>query len=136
MLSIDHESAGLGWLRDPTPTADEIAGREDLDAWVRAAVLALPDRKRAVVHGMYWRQQPVPAIADTLAVSESRVWQIHTEAVGMIRDALGHHLHGRPGRPVPPVVARRRDAYRAAVLAARQEGAPVNITITLDRLLG
>ena len=112
-------------LRDPTPTAHEsVGGDDDLEQWVRAAVIALPDRKRDVIRAVYWQRRPYSDLARAWGVTESRVSQIHTAAVAMIRDALAHHLHDQPGPPVPAVVARRRDAYRAAVLYA----------ITLDRL--
>lgn len=95
------DNAGLHadvWLRDPTPTADEQAVQHaDLDGWVRAAVLALPERKREVIYGLYWRGQTTAALADTFGVDPSRVSQIHAESVAMIRDALAWHLDQQPG---------------------------------------
>ena len=104
------------WLRDPTPTADERAAEHpDLAGWVRAAVIALPDRQRGIIRGLYWGGQTTTAIAGVLGVHPSRVSQLHTVAVGMIRDALAWHLDGDPGPDLPPVLTRRRDAYRHAV---------------------
>ena len=104
------------WLRDPTPTADERAAEHpDLAGWVRAAVIALPDRQRGIIRGLYWGGQTTTAIAGVLGVHPSRVSQIHAVAVGMIRDALAWHLDGDPGPDLPPVLTRRRDAYRHAV---------------------
>ena len=119
LLSIDHESAGLGWLRDPTPTADETAAEHpDLAGWVRAAVIALPDRQRGIIRGLYWGGQTTTAIAGVLGVHRSRVSQIHAVAVGMIRDALAWHLDSDPGPALSARSARRRDAYRHAVAHA------------------
>lgn len=107
------------WVRDPTPTADEQAGQHaDLDGWVRAAVLALPERKREVIYGLYWRGQTTAALADTFGVDPSRVSQIHAESVAMIRDALAWHLDQQPGPALSARSARRRDAYRHAVAHA------------------
>ena len=107
------------WVRDPTPTADEQAGQHaDLDGWVRAAVLALPERKREVIYGRYWRGQTTAALADTFGVDPSRVSQIHAESVAMIRDALAWHLDQQPGPALSALLARRRDAYRHAVAHA------------------
>ena len=104
------------WLRDPTPTADERAAEHpDLAGWVRAAVIALPDRQRGIIRGLYWGGQTTTAIAGVLGVHPSRVSQIHAVAVGMIRDALAWHLDSDPGPDLPPVLTRRRDAYRHAV---------------------
>ena len=107
------------WVRDPTPTADEQAGQHaDLDGWVRAAVLALPARRRDIIHGLYWRGQTAAAIAAPLGVTASRVSQIHAESVAMIRDALAWHLDQQPGPALSARSARRRDAYRHAVAHA------------------
>ena len=107
------------WLRDPTPTADERAAEHpDLAGWVRAAVIALPDRQRGIIHGLYWRGQTAAAIAAHLGVTASRVSQIHAESVAMIRDALAWHLDQQPGPALPARSARRRDAYRHAVAHA------------------
>ena len=107
------------WVRDPPPTADEQAGQHaDLDGWVRAAVLALPERKREVIYGLYWRGQTTAALADTFGVDPSRVSQIHAESVAMIRDALAWHLDQQPGPALSALLARRRDAYRHAVAHA------------------
>ena len=107
------------WVRDPTPTADEQAGQHaDLDGWVRAAVLALPARRRDIIHGLYWRGQTAAAIAAPLGVTASRVSQIHAESVAMIRDALAWHLDQQPGPALSARSARRRDDYRHAVAHA------------------
>ena len=104
------------WVRDPTPTADERAAEHpDLAGWVRAAVIALPDRQRGIIRGLYWGGQTTTAIAGVLGVHPSRVSQIHAVAVGMIRDALAWHLDSDPGPDLPPVLTRRRAAYRHAV---------------------
>ena len=107
------------WLRDPTPTADERAAEHpDLAGWVRAAVIALPDRQHVIIRGLYWGGQTTTAIAGVLGVHPSRVSQLHAVAVGMIRDALAHHLDGDPGPELTARSARRRAAYRAAVAYA------------------
>ena len=107
------------WLRDPTPTADERAAEHpDLNGWVRAAVIALPDRQRGIIRGLYWRGQTAAAIAAPLGVTASRVSQIHAESVAMIRDALAYHLDQQPGPALSARSARRRDAYRHAVAHA------------------
>ena len=107
------------WLRDPTPTADERAAEHpDLNGWVRAAVIALPDRQRGIIRGLYWGGQTTTAIAGVLGVHPSRVSQLHAVAVGMIRDALAWHLDSDPGPALPPCRAERRDGYRDAVKLA------------------
>ena len=115
------------WLRDPTPTADERAAEHpDLAGWVRAAVIALPDRQHVIIRGLYWGGQTTTAIAGVLGVSTSRVSQLHSEALRTVRAALAYHLDGDDGPPLTGVTSRRRDAYRQAVadayLARRKQG--------------
>ena len=120
VTSLDHEAtAHERTMRDPALTADEAAGSDrDLAGWVRAAVIALPDRQRGIIRGLYWGGQTTTAIAGVLGVHPSRVSQIHTVAVGMIRDALAWHLDSDPGPALPPCRAERRDGYRDAVKLA------------------
>ena len=119
MLPLDRDDFDPHQLvRDPALTADEEAGQHDLDGWVRAAVLALPERKREVIYGLYWRGQTTAALADTFGVDPSRVSQIRAEAVTAIRDALNWHLDHDPGPPLIPRMDRRRRVYRDAVAYA------------------
>jgi RNA polymerase sigma factor FliA len=85
------------------------------------AISALPARLRTVVTGYFFEERPMQEIAGELGVTESRVSQLRSEALVLLRDGLNAHLdpdvlspEARPdGR-----VARRRAAYYAAIGAA------------------
>ena len=89
-------------------------------AYLMDAVLALPERLRQVVVGYFFDEQPMHRIADRLGVTESRVSQLRTEALALIRDGLNANLDPErlPPEPRPDGrLARRKAAYYAAIAA-------------------
>lgn len=104
------------------PTANEgpeglLLKREQL-GYLRDAVEELPERLRLVVRQYFFEQKTMIHIAAQLGVTESRVSQLRTEALALLRDGL--HSTDADGRPaVEPVTAgRRRAAAREAYCAA------------------
>ncbi len=105
---------------DPAATPeDELLGSERLH-WLRAAVETLPDRLRLVIVGLYLQDRSIADLAAELGVTESRISQLRTEALGLLRDGMNAALDpdllpaaARPGG----VAERRRRAYFAAVAA-------------------
>lgn len=105
---------------EPGPEGSlEVAERLE---YLQAAIVELPERLRRVVEGYFLEERPMAELAVELDVTESRISQMRAEALVMLKDALNAALdpelvtpQSRPGG----VVARRRDAYVAAV-AARQ----------------
>jgi RNA polymerase sigma factor for flagellar operon FliA len=111
--------------RSPQPEA-ALLGAERLQ-WLRAAVVTLPDRLRTVIEGTFLDDLPVAELAARMGVTASRVSQLKTEALGLLRDALNTGLDAdlvpaaeRPGG----VAERRRQAYYSAV-ASRAALAPI-----------
>jgi RNA polymerase sigma factor for flagellar operon FliA len=111
------------------PTADsnpedELIERERVDVVTRA-IDALPERLRLVVHRYFFEERTVTEIAEELGVTQSRVSQLRSEAIELLRDGVNAQLDPanvaalrRPsGR-----VSRRRATYRAAVAELRRVG--------------
>ena len=69
------------------------------------AVAALPERLRRVVLATYLEGRPLSDMAAELGVTESRVSQLRTEALGWLRQALEPGSEPKKGRPDPRVVA-------------------------------
>ena len=95
--------------------------------YLHASVRALPERLRAVVQGLFFDDRSAADLAAELDVSESRISQLRSEAVRLMRDGMNAQLEpelvekvDRPGG----VVDRRRQAYFAAV-AANAASAPL-----------
>jgi RNA polymerase sigma factor FliA len=93
-------------------------------AYLADAVLALPERLRAVVIGHFYEERPMPELAAELGVTESRVSQLRAEALILLRDGLNAHLDPDtlPAEPRPEGrLAKRRAAcsdFRARLDAA------------------
>ncbi len=89
---------------DNSPEAN--ASRQELVQSVSGAIEKLPDRLQLVL-GLYYQEEcSFREIGEVLGVTESRVCQLHSEAVHMIRAVLS----GKPLRKV-----RRRRSKRAPV---------------------
>jgi RNA polymerase sigma factor for flagellar operon FliA len=102
-------------------TPDQVLVQRERLSYLVDAISALPERLRAVVTGYFFEERPMQEIAAELGVTESRVSQLRSEALVLLRDGLNAHLdpdvlpaEARPGGRV----ARRKAAYYAAIGAA------------------
>jgi RNA polymerase sigma factor FliA len=111
---------------------DSVLVDRERRAYLSDAVLALPERLRAVVIGYFYQERPMLEIAAELGVTESRVSQLRAEALILLRDGLNAHLDPDtlPAEPRPEGrLAKRRATYHAAIAAcsdfrARLDAAP------------
>jgi RNA polymerase sigma factor for flagellar operon FliA len=102
-------------------TPDQVLVKRERLSYLVDAISALPARLRTVVTGYFFEERPMQEIAGELGVTESRVSQLRSEALVLLKDGLNAHLdpevlppEARPdGR-----VARRKAAYYAAIGAA------------------
>jgi len=121
VLSIDAADATLTDLvRDDAPNPEEALLTVERLHWLRAAVHTLPERLRVVVEGVFLQDRSVAELADELGVTQSRISQLRTEALGLLRDGLNANLEpdlvSTAERP-DGVAERRRQSYFAAVAA-------------------
>jgi RNA polymerase sigma factor FliA len=118
-IVTDGEAEDLLPAEGETP--DQVLVKRERLSYLVDAISALPARLRTVVTGYFFEERPMQEIAGELGVTESRVSQLRSEALVLLRDGLNAHLdpdvlspEARPdGR-----VARRRAAYYAAIGAA------------------
>ena len=107
-LGVDRETA-LAGLADSDRTltalddttaeflvADTVLPEESLLsaerlAYLRAAVVALPERMRLIVEQVYFQDRSVKDIAADLGITHSAVSQQRSEAIRLLRDGLGTH---------------------------------------------
>jgi RNA polymerase sigma factor for flagellar operon FliA len=105
-------------LEDEGPGPDGKVLEDELRDHLMDAVTALPDRLRLVVEAYFFQRQEMQDIADRLGVSPSRVSQLCSEAIALLRDGINSQLdpdavpdlHETKGR-----VAKRKGAYYDAV---------------------
>jgi RNA polymerase sigma factor for flagellar operon FliA len=123
VLSIQGFGAGVlaNTVADRWPGPEEILLLRERVGYVRDAVAALTPRQQAVVVQHLFLERPIADIAIELRVTPSRVSQILTTALGLIRDGVNAHLdpdlvHIADDLP-GSVVARRRAAYFRRIAA-------------------
>ena len=97
-----------------------IADRET-QVFLHDAIAALPERLRAVVVAYFLDGSNSSEIAETLGVTESRVSQMRSEAISLLRAAMGNHLSGREG------TSGRETNFVAAVTASRPNRVRINL---------
>ncbi|WP_299036305.1 sigma-70 family RNA polymerase sigma factor [uncultured Pseudokineococcus sp.] len=103
-------------LADDRPGPEELLLRAERMRVMGASVAALPERLRRVVVGTFLEQRPLSEVAEELGVTESRVSQLRTEALGLLRSAMESVLEPQPVAERPAgVAARRREAFYADV---------------------
>jgi RNA polymerase sigma factor for flagellar operon FliA len=94
--------------------------------FLRAGVSALPERLRYVVTELFFNDRPVAELADELGVTQSRISQLRTEALGLLKDGINASLDPdlvtEVSRP-DGVAQRRRKAYFAQVASRAATGA-------------
>lgn len=94
--------------------------------YLRAGVDALPERLQYVVTELFFHDRPVADLADELGVTQSRISQLRTEALGLLKDGINASLDPDllpEGSRPDGVAQRRRRAYFAEVAARAATGA-------------
>ncbi|MDM7830534.1 sigma-70 family RNA polymerase sigma factor [Cellulomonas edaphi] len=119
VLSIDaSEGVIADMIVDSTSTPEESVLASERIQWLRAAVDSLPERLRGVVTAIFLEDRPVAEVAESLGVTQSRISQLRTEALLLLRDGLNTHfepsLVAEAERP-DGVAERRRQTYFAAI---------------------
>jgi RNA polymerase sigma factor for flagellar operon FliA len=98
---------------------EELETRE-LHAYLRDAVDLLPERQRLVVVGYFLEGRTSQELARFLGVTESRVSQLRSEALAMLKEGIEAQYAGGPASTEPATgrVARRKANYASAIAEA------------------
>ncbi|MCD9624436.1 sigma-70 family RNA polymerase sigma factor [Rhabdothermincola salaria] len=112
-------------LRDTDqPSAEHLLEDRELLAYVHDAISLLPERHRLVIVGYFLDGHTSADLARFLGVTESRVSQLRSEALEMLRDGIEAQYDapavspGRPDRRVGVRWGAQRADYAAAIAAA------------------
>jgi RNA polymerase sigma factor FliA len=118
----DGENLSLGDVladRTAAEPSEDLEARELL-GYLRDAVRLLPERHRVVVEGYFLTGRTSAELAEELDVTESRISQVRSEALAMLRDGIEAQYSSASDLP-PVVVAgaarseRRRATYASAI---------------------
>jgi RNA polymerase sigma factor FliA len=97
--------------------SQELENRE-LRAYLRDAVRLLPERHRVVVVGYFLENRKSQDLARLLDVTESRISQLRSEALEMLRDGIEAQYRPPVERASTGRVARRKAGYAGAIAEA------------------
>lgn len=119
LVSLDADAArSAATVSDQALTPEDRVIVDERLRYLTAGVAELPDKLRTVVEGLFFQERPVAEIAAELGVTASRISQLRSQALEMLRDAMNSALDPDLA-PVPSaapgVAERRRLAYYAAV---------------------
>jgi len=119
VVSLDADTTtGAATLADQSLSPEQRVVVAERLRYLAAGVTELPDKLRVVVEGIFFQERPVVEIAEELGVTQSRISQLRTQALGMLRDAMNTALDPElvAATPEAPGVAeKRRQVYYAAV---------------------
>jgi RNA polymerase sigma factor FliA len=97
---------------------EELEARE-MHAYLRDAVDLLPERQRLVIIGYFLEGRTSLELAEFLGVTESRISQLRSEALEMLREGIEAQYQGQdapgPAREGVGRVAKRKANYAAAI---------------------
>ena len=97
--------------------SEELESRE-LHAYLRDAVHLLPERHRLVIVGYFLEGRKSQDLAQLLGVTESRISQLRSEALAMLRDGIEAQYEPATVEEPTGRVARRKAGYATAIAGA------------------
>jgi RNA polymerase sigma factor for flagellar operon FliA len=119
VLSLQGFTAGTAedMVTDPDLNPEEMLLHRERLGYLHDAVAVLPERLRFVVEASFLQERPLSEVAAELGVTESRVSQLRTEALALLKDGLTTHLTEKDNGAAKGdgCVARRRAAYAAEI---------------------
>lgn len=126
VLALEHGVTGAGDDGEDMVLGDVLADRtaaepaetlesRELLGYLRDAISLLPERHRTVIVGYFLENRTSLELADDLDVTESRISQIRSEALAMLRDGIDAQ-YAPAGEQAPRGrSAKRRAEYASAI---------------------
>ncbi|MFI1992010.1 sigma-70 family RNA polymerase sigma factor [Actinoplanes sp. NPDC020271] len=131
VLSLQGFTAGAAedMVTEASMNPEELLLHRERLGYLHDAVAVLPERLRFVVEASFLQERPLFEVAAELGVTESRVSQLRTEALALLRDGLITHMD-QVAAPVAKdgCVTRRRAAYTAQIAARSTMASRLSIT--------
>jgi RNA polymerase sigma factor for flagellar operon FliA len=119
VLSLQGFTTGTAeeLVTDASMNPEETLLHRERIGYLHDAVTVLPERLRFVVEASFLQERPLSDVAAELGVTESRVSQLRTEALALLKDGLTTHMEQQDSGAAKNdgCVARRRAAYAAQI---------------------
>jgi len=121
VLSLQGFTTGTAddMITDTALNPEEMLLHRERLGYLHDAVAVLPERLRHVVEASFLQERPLSEVAAGLGVTESRVSQLRTEALALLKDGLTRHMHQQDTATAKDGCVSRRRAVYAAQIAAR-----------------
>lgn len=121
VLSMDacEGAVGAAIVDSSIGPLDALVSAERIE-YLRAGIACLPDKLAYVVEQLFFHDRPVVELAEEMGLTRSRISQLRSEALGLLKEGLQSNLDADAVPDVDPkqgVVERRRQAYSAAIAA-------------------
>lgn len=110
--SEDEELTLIDVLADDGREPDDELEDRELKAYLREAVAHLPERHRLIIVGYFIQERTSEDLARFLGVTESRISQMRTEALSMLKRGIEAQYSQRDEEPAGLVQRRRADYAR------------------------
>jgi RNA polymerase sigma factor for flagellar operon FliA len=119
VLSLQGFTGGAAedMVTESSLNPEEMLLHRERIGYLHDAVAVLPERLRFVVEASFLQERPLSDVAAELGVTESRVSQLRTEALALLKDGLTTHMEQQDNGAATGdgCVARRRAAYAAQI---------------------
>jgi RNA polymerase sigma factor for flagellar operon FliA len=127
-LSVEGltETAGGDLIPSPDNGPEGLLVQREQIGLLHDAIAELPERLRVVIEAYFYGNQRMADIAADLGVTESRISQLRTEALAMLRDGL----MGQNPTGAPTIPEQRRPARSGSAAPSDRRGSAV--TAQLD----
>ncbi len=125
VLSMDafEGAVGASIVDSSISPLDAVVSAERLE-YLRAGIECLPEKLAYVVEQLFFQDRPVAELADEMGLTRSRISQLRSEALGLLKEGLQTNLDADAVPVVDPkegVVERRRQGYCAAIAVRTAE---------------
>ncbi len=110
---LDHGSDADQMVDRTAPSIEEMLENTELRGYLRAALDSLPERLRIITVGLYLENRSFDELADLLGVTPSRISQLRSDAIDMIRHGMDSQF-----RPTSDERPKGRVAIRQARYAS------------------
>jgi RNA polymerase sigma factor FliA len=134
LMSVDDYTNSIGGLVQGGDGPMESLLAKERATYLAAAIHSLPGNLRSVIEGLFLEGRTITELADERGVTQSRISQLRTEALALMKDGMNASLEpcmvpvsDRPGG----VAERRRRQYFASVASRASLAASATAFATL-----